>query len=125
MSGVICVWANISDDSLDWYENDYIPHMRTSNGFISTIHSELIPSGFEGDPIGKLDSPWPLCTIYNTPDIQKATACVYNKDNHPTEEQLTGSLANARFDVRTYRKIRSWQGEDFDDGQYFRQEKQT
>jgi hypothetical protein len=115
MSGVICVWANVPDDAMEWYEDDYIPRMRIKHA-IHALSCELTASGFEADPIGQLDATWPLCTMYNVTDVQKATECCYDKENHPSEAQLTGPLAQARFDVRTYRELKTWQGVEFDGG---------
>lgn len=113
MSGILVVWANIPDEVLDWYENDFLI-ARTKQNSIHTLHCELTPSGFEGEPIGKLDAPWPLCAVYEVPEIEAATRACYDKTNHPSEELLSGPLANARFDTRTYRELKRWQNEEWD-----------
>jgi len=115
MAGILCVWANIPDDTIEWYENEYIPDMRAQNA-IQTLHCELTEIGFEGDPIGQLDSPWPLCAIYEVEEIRRATDSCYDKRNHPSDDMLAGPLAQARFDTRTYRELRRWQSEDWDGG---------
>ncbi|KAH7385504.1 hypothetical protein DE146DRAFT_621455 [Phaeosphaeria sp. MPI-PUGE-AT-0046c] len=113
MAGVLCVWAKIPDEVLDWYENEFLPARRAQNA-IHTLHCGLTPSGFEGEPIGKLDAPWPLCAIYEVADIEAATRSCYDKTNHPPEHLWEGPLANARFDTRTYRQLKCWINEDWD-----------
>jgi hypothetical protein len=115
MAGILCVWANIPDDAMDWYENEYIPAMRTKHS-IHTLQCNLTPSGFEGDPIGQLDAPWPLFAVYEVPEVEKATQACYDMHNHPPEEMLSGQLKDAQFDVRTYRELRRWESEDWDGG---------
>jgi hypothetical protein len=115
VNGILCVWANLPDDALDWYENEYLPDMREQNA-IHTLHCELTQSGFEGDPIGQLDSPWPLYAVYEVKEIRKATDACYDKRNHPSDDMLAGPLAQARFDTRTYRELKRWQSEEWDGG---------
>jgi hypothetical protein len=115
MSGLVCVWADIPEDMLERYENDWLPEMRAQNS-IHTLLCEYIPNGFEGEPIGQLDATWPLCAVYEVADIRKATDARNNKRNHPSEELLAGPLANARFDTRTYRELQRRQDEEWDGG---------
>jgi hypothetical protein len=118
MAGLLCVWARIPDDVLDWYENDYIPEM-TKKHSIHTLQCELTESGFEGEPIGgQLDAPWPLCAVYDVAEVEKATQACYDMQNRPPEAMLAGPLKDARFDVRTYRELKRWQSEDWDGGAY-------
>lgn len=114
-NGLLVVWANLPENAMDWYENEYIPDMRAQNSK-HTLHCELTESGFEGTPIGELDAPWPLVSVYEVEEVQKATAACYNKRNHPSEDMLAGPLAKARFDTRTYQEIKRWQEEDWDGG---------
>lgn len=120
MSGTLCVWANLPDEALEWYEDEYIPDMRTQNA-IHALHCERTTNGFEEDPIGQSDLPWPLCTIYEVKDVQKATAGVYDKRNYPPDELRSGPLAKARFDVRTYRELKRWQSEGWNGSTYLQQ----
>lgn len=115
--GLICVWANLPEDeqTVGWYEENYIPLMRERNASYA-LHSELMKSGFEGEPIGQLDAPWPLCTIYEISNIEAATNGLYDKANHPSDDLRSGTLSQARFDVRTYKELRKWQSEDWDEG---------
>ncbi|KAH7072142.1 hypothetical protein BKA63DRAFT_517001 [Paraphoma chrysanthemicola] len=113
MPGILCVWANLPDNVLEWYEDEWIPDMREQLS-PHTLHCEYIPNGFDGEPIGQLDSPWPLITVYEVADVRKATDACYDKRYHPPDEMLAGSLKNARFDTRTYREIQKWQNEDWD-----------
>jgi hypothetical protein len=115
MSGVLCVWANLPDDVVEWYEEEFLPDMREKNS-IHTIHCELTPSGFEGEPIGKLDAPWSLLSVYEVPDIKFATQSCYDMANRPSEEMLTGPLKDARFDTRTYRELKRWESKEWDGG---------
>jgi hypothetical protein len=115
MSGVLCVWANLPGDVHAWYEDTWIPKMRTR---IAThaLQCELTESGFGGDPIEKLDAPWPLCAVYEVEEVEKATQACYDKENHPSDTLLAGPLADARFDVRTYRELKRWQEDAWDGG---------
>lgn len=115
MSGVLCVWVNLPDDARAWYEDTHIPEMRARNA-THALHCELTESGFGGDPTGKLDAPWPLCTVYEIEKIEKATADCYDKANHPSDKLLDGPVADARFDVRTYRELKRWQDDEWNGG---------
>lgn len=112
MSGVMVVWANLPDEALEWYEDDYLPEMTALHSS-STLHCEVTSTGLDAEPIGHLDAPWELMAVYEVADVQKMSRDTYSKDNHPPENSL---LANARFDVRTYREIRKWGAEDWDGG---------
>jgi hypothetical protein len=118
MSGVLCVWANLPDDARAWYEDIFIPEMRTRNA-IHALHCEVTESGFGGDPIEKLDAPWPLCAVYEIEDIKRATQDCYDKANHPSDTLLAGPLADARLDVRTYRELKRWQEDAWDGGKKY------
>jgi hypothetical protein len=116
MSGVLCVWAKLPEDALEWYEHEFVPDMREKNSKC-TLHCELTTSGLEGEPIGQLDAPWPLMAVYDIKEIAVATKDCYDKArNHPSAELLTGRLAEARFDTRTYKEVRTWQKEGWDEG---------
>ncbi|KAF2027093.1 hypothetical protein EK21DRAFT_91861 [Setomelanomma holmii] len=108
MPGLLCVWANLPDDAITWYEDEWLPDMREQNS-IHTLHSQYTTNGFEGEPIGQLDSPWPWCAVYDVPDVRKATEACYNNRNFPPEEMLAGPLKTARFDTKTYKELRRWQ----------------
>lgn len=109
--GILCVWANLPEGSIDWYENHYVPDMCTQNA-IHTLHCEKTSNGMETEAIGKLDSPWDLFTVYEMAHVKKATEGVYNERNHPSDNMRE----DARFDVRTYREVKRWQDEDWDGG---------
>ena len=117
MAGVICVWALVPDEKRDWYESVYVPGMRTKTDS-ATLHCELMETGFGAEPIGKLDSPWPLCTVYYFDDIHTAKEGIYDKSNYPAEHLLKDSLASARFDTKTFRELKTWQPEDWDGGRF-------
>ncbi|KAF1912906.1 hypothetical protein BDU57DRAFT_503571 [Ampelomyces quisqualis] len=115
MSGVLCVWAKLPDDALEWYEHEFIPDKREKISKCSLL-CELTTSGLEGEPIGYLDSPWPLMAVYDIDEIAEATKDHYEKErSHPSEELLTGRLAEARLDFRTYREVRTWKKEHWDE----------
>jgi hypothetical protein len=115
MSGILCVWAKLPNKALEWYEKEWLPLKRKQHA-IHALHCELTPSGFEGEPFGQLDSPWPLCAVYEIEDIRKVTDECYDKRHHPSNELLSGLLAEAQFDVRTYRELKVWKAEDWDGG---------
>jgi hypothetical protein len=115
MSGVLCVWANLPDESIEYYEDEFVPEMRAKNA-VHAMHCERTTSGFEGDAAGNLDSPWPLCTVYEVKDIKTATESCYDKGNLPSKELLAGPLKKARFEARTYREVRKWQSKDWSGG---------
>jgi hypothetical protein len=115
MSGVLCVWAKLPDDAINWYENEWMPLKRKLHA-IHTLHCELTPSGFEGEPIGHLDSPWPLCAVYEIDDVEKVSEQCYDTQYHPPAELLSGLLAEARFDIRSYNEVKTWQADDWDGG---------
>jgi hypothetical protein len=117
MAGVICVWALVPDEKLAWYEGKFVPGMREKTNS-ATLHCELTETGFGAEPIGKLDSPWPLCTIYYFDDIHTAKEGIYDKSNYPADDLMKDSLASARFDTKTFRELKTWQAEDWDGGEY-------
>jgi hypothetical protein len=114
MSGVICVWASIPDEGLARYQEDYIPTMR-ARLLWPTLHCEFTESGI-GEPIGKPGAPWTFFTVYNVKDLQKANDECYDTIHNPPESLLTGPLAQARFDTRMFRNIRTWQADDWHEG---------
>lgn len=115
MAGVLCVWADLPPDATDWYEDEYIRDMCSQNA-IHTLHCTVTENGLDNDPIGKLDSPWEMMTVYESDDIQKMTAQTYDKRNHPAHHLLTGGPQEARFDCVTYRELKRWQADDWDGG---------
>jgi hypothetical protein len=115
MSGILCVWAKLPQKALEWYEKEWLPLKRKQHA-IHALHCELTPSGFEGEPFGQLDSPWPLCAVYELEDVRKMIEQCYDKQYHPPEELLSGLLAEAQFDVRAYRELKVWKADDWDGG---------
>lgn len=113
MSGILCCWANLPEESAEWYENEYIPSMRNPNAAHS-IHCEVTASGMENEPVGKLDSPWPWMTVYEIRDIAQSNKATEQAAKNPGEEVKKGLLKGARFDVRTYRELKRWQEEDWE-----------
>jgi len=113
MAGVMVVWANLPDEALDWYENEYIPEMTALHS-TSTLHCDLTTTGLEAEPLGHLNAPWELMAIYEVPDVGKMAEKSYDKANHPTYK-AGHLLENARFDVTMYREIqRGGGGQDWD-----------
>ncbi|KAJ8117080.1 hypothetical protein OPT61_g1636 [Boeremia exigua] len=113
MSGVLCVWAaNIPESSEQWYEDEYIPEMTTKLAQ-HTLHCEVVEVGLddEADGVGEREAPWKWLTVYEMEDAAKATEATYDKSNHA---EMTGPLAQARFDVRTYDEVKRWQHKDWD-----------
>ncbi|KAI8941643.1 hypothetical protein NX059_002856 [Plenodomus lindquistii] len=108
MSGVMVVWANLPERSVDWYADEYLP-VQAAIHSKHLLHCELTDSGFGPDPIGHLDAPWELMTVYEVADIKKMTESTYDKQYHPPE-----LMEGARFDVRTYRELYRWGGEQWD-----------
>lgn len=113
MSGILCCWANLPEEAAEWYEDEYIPHMRNPNAAHS-IHCEVTASGMENEPVGKLDSPWPWMTVYEIRDIALSNKNTERAAKNPGEEVENGRLKTARFDVRTYRELKRWQEEDWE-----------
>ncbi|KAH8725639.1 hypothetical protein GQ44DRAFT_615582 [Phaeosphaeriaceae sp. PMI808] len=111
MAGVLCVWANLPDSVLEWYEDEFIPLMTKKNS-IYTLQCELTPTGF-GEEIGQLEVPWSLCAVYESLDIRTTTDSCYDSANRPSEEQLNGPLKEAQVHVKTYRELNKWQ-QDWD-----------
>lgn len=108
MTGVLCVWAaNIPEPSETWYEDNYIPSM-TKKLSEQTLHCELVESGLDNEVegVGEREAPWKWLTIYEMEDARKATEATYDESNHVA---MTGPLAQARFDVRTYEEVKRWQ----------------
>jgi hypothetical protein len=121
MSGVLCVWAKIPEEVTEWYEDEYIPKMKAQHA-IHTLHCELTPSGLEGQASGQLTSPWPLCSVYEVEDIEKVIKSCYDKSNHPldnrpSDARLDSALAESRFDVHSYREIKTWRSQEWGGGE--------
>ncbi|KAL5114879.1 hypothetical protein ACEQ8H_007257 [Pleosporales sp. CAS-2024a] len=113
MTGVLIVWAKLPEENIDWYENEYIPDMREQ--FAShVLYSEITQTGLEGQKVGKLDAPWPLCAVYEVEDAAAATKQCYHPRNHPPAHLFKDKPAEVCFDVRTYRELRRWNAEDWD-----------
>ena len=112
--GVVCAWANIPEDATDWYENKYIP--EASSKALHALHCEITSNGLDNEPIGHLDSPWGLMTVYECRDISQLTTENYRRQNPPSEDLLAGPLHNARFDIRTYRELKEWRMNGWDGG---------
>lgn len=115
MSGVLCAWAaNISEASEGWYEEEYIPSM-TAKLAQHTLHCELVETGLDNelDGVGEREAPWKWLTVYEMEDAVKATESMYDESNHAS---MTGDLARARFDVRTYEEMKRWQQGDWQGG---------
>ena len=115
MSGILCVWANLPKGTTKWYENEYVPDMCSLNA-LHALHSEKTSNGMEAEPVGKLDAPWDLFTVYEMSQTRIATEGLYDKRNHPSDDLLAGALKGVRFDTRTYREIKRWQAEDWNGG---------
>ncbi|KAL6704944.1 hypothetical protein ACN47E_007489 [Coniothyrium glycines] len=113
-NGILLCWANIPSDATEWYEDNYIQAMR-DKWAVHALHCEETPNGMENEPIGKLDCPWKLMTVYEVDVLSDVTACLYDTSNHPPEDLFSGILKGARFDVRTYREIHRLQDEDWDE----------
>ncbi|KAF3038745.1 hypothetical protein E8E11_002084 [Didymella keratinophila] len=108
MSGVLCTWAaNIPQASEEWYEGEYIPSMASKLAQ-HALHCELVEVGLddEVDGVGEREAPWKWLTVYEIDNTDKATDSTYDKSNHIS---ITGSMAKARFDVRTYEEVGRWQ----------------
>ncbi|KAJ4987056.1 hypothetical protein SVAN01_07472 [Stagonosporopsis vannaccii] len=113
MSAVLCVWAaNIPQASEGWYEDNYIPSM-TKKLSQQTVHCELVEVGLDVEVggVGEREAPWKWLTLYEMENTRKATESTYDESNHAV---LTGPLAQARFDVRTYEEVKRWQKNDWD-----------
>lgn len=115
MAGLLCVWATLPEESLNWYEDEYIPERRAKLAD-HALHCERTTSGFEGDAPGQVDAPSPHFTVYEVKDVQAAAASYYDKSNHPSEELKAGPLKDARFDTRTFRELQKWQSKDWSGG---------
>jgi hypothetical protein len=108
MSGVLCAWAaNVPNASEGWYEGEYIPSMASKLAQ-HALHCELVEVGLddEVDGVGEREAPWKWLTVYEMDNADKATDSTYDKSNHIS---MTGPMANARFDVRTYEEVGRWQ----------------
>ncbi|KAH6629353.1 hypothetical protein C7974DRAFT_185038 [Boeremia exigua] len=115
MAGVLCTWAaNISETAEKYYEDEYIPLM-TSKLALHSLHCELVEVGLDAevDGVGEREAPWKWLTVYEMEDADKATAAVYDKSNHI---EMAGDMAQARFDVRTYKEHKRWQQGDWQGG---------
>ncbi|KAH9880414.1 hypothetical protein IAQ61_000705 [Plenodomus lingam] len=113
MSGVMCVWATLPEEALDWYENEYLPE-RTNAHSKSTIYCEATESGLDSEPIGHLGTPWELMSVYEVEDIKQMSKESYDKKTHPPKEMMNGILKGSRFDVKTCREIARWGGDHWD-----------
>jgi hypothetical protein len=111
--GVLIVWAKLPENAIDWYENEYLPDMRAQFA-IHTLHCEITQTGLEGETIGKLDAPWPLCTVYEVEDTAEAREKCFDTRNHPPAHLFTEKAAEYCFDVRTYKELGKWQSEEWD-----------
>lgn len=117
MSGIQCVWANIPDSALDWYENECITTMVSASKFIEhALHCEVTCSGMEGEAIGKLDSPWRWLAVYEASDLENASNHATWNPDRLKELAAEANLHGARFDVRTYMEEKRWQMKDWDGG---------
>jgi hypothetical protein len=108
MSGVLCAWAaNVPNASEGWYEGEYIPSMASKLAQ-HALHCELVEVGLddEVDGVGEREAPCKWLTVYEMDNADKATDSTYDKSNHIS---MTGPMANARFDVRTYEEVGRWQ----------------
>ncbi|KAF2127539.1 hypothetical protein P153DRAFT_319820 [Dothidotthia symphoricarpi CBS 119687] len=123
MAGILCVWANLPEPALDWYE-DMITGERNANPdlYLDSLHCEVTASGMEGDPIGKLDSPWRWFTIHETSDLDKASSRSDANQQTLTDTALIAEFKEARFDVRTYTEHKRWQAEDWNGGETYNAE---
>lgn len=113
MSGIMCVWANLPEEALDWYENEYLP-ARTAGQAKSSLYCQVVDTGLAQEPLGHLDAPWELMTVYEIEDTQKTIESVYDKSTHPPMEMRNGILKDARFDIRTYKELYRWGDENWD-----------
>ncbi|KAH5573149.1 hypothetical protein HBI24_202000 [Parastagonospora nodorum] len=113
MTGVLIVWAKLPDEAVDWYEQEYLPDMR-SQFAQHTLHCEITQTGLEGQKVGVLDAPWPLCAIYEVENAREATAKCYEERNHPPAHLFKNRLADACFDVRTFVELKRWENEEWD-----------
>lgn len=112
MSGILCVWANLPDATTSWYEKEYVP-ITCSKNAIHAIHCEQTSNGMEDEPVGKLDSPWDLFTVYEIAEIENATEEWYDTRTRSSDHPLAGKLKGSRFDTRSYREVKRWQAEDW------------
>jgi hypothetical protein len=67
----------------------------------------------EDEPVGKLDSPWPYMTVWEVNSVDQTNKDMYNKAYLPPTEELVSSLKDLRFDIRSYREIKSWKQDDW------------
>ena len=109
----MCCWANVQDDAVKWYEDEFLPGVRNPN-YAHHIHCEITASGMENEPVGKLDSPWPYMTIFEVHNIEQAKKDLMDKTDHPPDDILTGFLKDSRFDFRTYREVKRWQDDEWE-----------
>lgn len=113
MSAVLCTWAaNIPESSEEQYEDEYIPSMASKLAQ-HALHCELVEIGLdvEVDGVGEREAPWKWLTVYEMDNAADATSSTYDESNHIA---MTGPMSNARFDVRTYEEIKTWQQGDWD-----------
>ncbi|KAF1936917.1 hypothetical protein EJ02DRAFT_357992 [Clathrospora elynae] len=115
MAGIVCCWASLPDETIQWYEDEWIPNMRSrSDNAIHGLHCEVTASGMETEPVGKLDSPWPLMTVYDMRKLDASTEeAIYDKRKRPSDDLLAGPLKDAQLDIRTYHEIKRWEQEDW------------
>jgi hypothetical protein len=114
MSGILCCWMNLPEDAVEWYENEFMP--TRAKAVTHCLQCEVTASGMEKEPVGKLESPWPYMTVYETPNIEVSKQRMYDRLNHPPSEHLAGPLKDTRFDMRTYWEIKRWQDEEWSGG---------
>lgn len=112
MSGLCCLWATIPEGREEWYENEYLPSINSPNAKHG-LHTEVTASGMEDEPVGKLDSPWPYMTVWEVNSIDQSNKDMYDLSYHPPSSELISSLKDLRFDIRSYREIKSWQQDDW------------
>lgn len=112
MSGVVCAWANLPEEAVEWYENEFLPQQRNVEAMHS-IHCEVTASGMEHEPVGKLDAPWPFLTVYEVKDVARTNKKVDVVSDH-LEAAKIDPLKHVNFDVRSYREVKRWQNEEFE-----------
>ncbi|KAF5853474.1 hypothetical protein GGP41_002056 [Bipolaris sorokiniana] len=113
MSGVVCAWASLPDEVLEWYETEFLPQQRNVEAQHS-IHCEVTASGMEHEPVGKLDAAWPFLTVYEVKDVAQTNREIDIASNDLPEAAKSGPLKHVNFDVRSYREVKRWQNEDFE-----------
>lgn len=83
---------------------------------IHTLHCEIMRTGLEGEAVGTLSAPWPLCSVYEVEDTLEATRKCYDERNHPPAHLFKDRFADSCFDVRTYKEIKKWVDKDWEGG---------